>query len=54
MQAIVGIEIPISRIDGKWKMSQNKDDADREGVISGMRSDTDPHRNIQVADCVDR
>lgn len=52
MKAIIGIEIPIGRIEGKWKMSQNKDDADREGVIAGMRSDTDPHRNIQVADMV--
>jgi len=53
MKAIIGIEIPISRIDGKWKMSQNKDDADRDGVIAGMRSDTDPHRNIRVADMVE-
>ena len=52
MKAIIGIEIPISRIEGKWKMSQNKDKADREGVINGMRSDTDPHRNILVADLV--
>lgn len=54
IKAIIGIEIPINRIEGKWKMSQNKDKADREGVINGMRSDGDPHRNIQVADLVDR
>ncbi len=54
MKAIVGIEIPITHIDGKWKMSQNKDDADRQGVINGMRSDVDPHQNLQVADLVDR
>ncbi len=54
MKAIIGIEIPIGRIEGKWKMSQNKDDADREGVIAGMRSDTDPHRNIRVADIVEK
>lgn len=54
MKAIIGIEIPISRIEGKWKMSQNKDGADREGVIAGMRSDTDPHRNIRVADMVEK
>mgnify|MGYP001468933556 CR=1 FL=1 len=52
MKAIIGIEIPISRIEGKWKMSQNKDKADREGVINGMRSDADPHRNTLVADLV--
>jgi transcriptional regulator len=54
MKAIIGIEIPISRIEGKWKMSQNKEDGDRKGVIAGMRSDTDPHRNIRVADMVEK
>jgi transcriptional regulator len=37
MRAIVGIEIPISRIEGKWKMSQNRPEADRAGVIAGFR-----------------
>jgi len=54
MKAIVGIEIPIGHIEGKWKVSQNKDDADRQGVINGMRSDTDPHQNLPVANLVDR
>jgi transcriptional regulator len=54
MNAIIGIEISINRIDGKWKMSQNKEDADREGVIAGMRSDTDPHQNIRVAEVIEK
>lgn len=54
MKAIVGIEIPIGRIEGKWKMSQNKDAADRAGVVAGMRSDADPHRNIPVAELIAR
>jgi transcriptional regulator len=33
---IVGIEMPISRLAGKWKMSQNRSDADRIGVIAGL------------------
>jgi transcriptional regulator len=37
MRAIVGIEIPILRIEGKWKMSQNRPEADRAGVIAGFR-----------------
>lgn len=37
MRAIVGIEIPIARIEGKWKMSQNRPEADRAGVIAGFR-----------------
>lgn len=38
LKAIVGIEIPIARIDGKWKMSQNRPAEDRTGVIDGLRS----------------
>src|SRR6201992_254664 len=37
MRAIVGVEIPIARIEGKWKMSQNRPAADRIGVIAGFR-----------------
>lgn len=37
MSAIVGIEIPVSSIEGKWKMSQNRDAADRAGVCNGLR-----------------
>ncbi|MGB6451592.1 MAG: FMN-binding negative transcriptional regulator [Steroidobacteraceae bacterium] len=35
---IVGIEIPISRIQGKWKVSQNRQLADRLGVAAGLQS----------------
>ena len=35
--AIVGLEIPIRRLVGKWKVSQNRPDVDREGVIRGLR-----------------
>lgn len=33
---IVGIEIPIRRLEGKWKLSQNRSERDREGVIEGL------------------
>jgi transcriptional regulator len=36
VRGIVGIEIPISRIEGKWKVSQNRSEADREGVVVGL------------------
>ena len=39
MRGIVGIEIPISRIEGKWKVSQNRSAADRNGVAGGLRGD---------------
>jgi transcriptional regulator len=37
IKGIIGIEIPIARIEGKWKMSQNRPEADRSGVIAGYR-----------------
>jgi transcriptional regulator len=52
MKAIVGIEIPISRIEGKRKMSQNRLESDRLGVIAGLRDERDPHRNVAMADLV--
>jgi transcriptional regulator len=37
MRGIVGVEISILRIEGKWKMSQNRPEADRAGVVAGFR-----------------
>ena len=37
LRAIVGVEIPIVRIEGKWKVSQNRPEADRVGVVAGLR-----------------
>ncbi len=37
----MGIEIPIGRLQGKWKVSQNREPADRAGVISGLRAAPD-------------
>jgi len=34
--AIVGIEIPIERLSGKWKVSQNRPLADRIGTAAGL------------------
>lgn len=36
---IVGFEIPIERIEGKFKLSQNRNAADRQGVIGGLTAD---------------
>jgi transcriptional regulator len=35
--AIVGVEIPIEGLQGKWKASQNRPAADRAGVVAGLR-----------------
>ncbi|MGN6588905.1 MAG: FMN-binding negative transcriptional regulator, partial [Sphingomicrobium sp.] len=39
LKGIVGVEIPITRIEGKWKVSQNQPDRNAAGVIDGHRSD---------------
>ena len=39
IKGIVGLDIPIDRIDGKWKVSQNRPAADRQGVAAGLRGD---------------
>ena len=36
LKRIIGFEIPIARIEGKWKMSQNRPAQDRAGVVEGL------------------
>ena len=38
IKAIVGIEIPIDRIEGKWKVSQNRPERDQKRVSEELRS----------------
>ncbi len=37
-RAIVGLELPIARSEGKWKLSQNRSAEDRAGVLVGLRA----------------
>ena len=39
LRGIVGIALPIARLEGKVKMSQNRPAADQAGVIDGLRRD---------------
>jgi transcriptional regulator len=39
LRGIVGVEIPIARIEGKVKASQNRPEADREGVAAGLEAE---------------
>ena len=48
LKAIVGLDIPIARIEGKWKVSQNRPAADRAGVVAGLRGE----RADEMADAV--
>ncbi|HTO80917.1 MAG TPA: FMN-binding negative transcriptional regulator [Methylomirabilota bacterium] len=36
LKGIVGFELPIVRLEGKWKMSQNRPAEDRAGTIAGL------------------
>lgn len=42
LASIVGIEIPVARMIGKWKVSQNRSEADRATATAGLRSTGDP------------
>jgi transcriptional regulator len=34
---VVGVELQIDRMEGKWKLSQNRPREDRDGVMAGLR-----------------
>ncbi len=48
LKGIVGFAMPIARLEGKWKMSQNRPAEDRAGVISGLQAEQRP----EVADLI--
>jgi transcriptional regulator len=50
---IVGIEIPILQIFGKWKVSQNRSESDRNGVVAALEASAAP-QSQQMADLVGR
>ncbi len=43
---IVGIEIPIARIQAKWKLSQNRPESDFDGVVSGLAAGSESDQRI--------
>jgi transcriptional regulator len=50
LKAITGLRLPIDRLEGKWKLSQNRTGADREGVLAGLEtSDDEPSRRMAEA-----
>jgi transcriptional regulator len=42
LRGIVGVRIPVSRFEGKRKMSQNRPEADRLGVVAGLAGSENP------------
>ena len=51
MRAIVGLELPIRRIEGKWKVSQNRNERDRNAVLQGL-TDLDTPESLRMKDLV--
>lgn len=49
LNGIVGLEIPIERIEGKWKVSQNQCLVNQAGVMEGLRCDGHAHLADEVA-----
>lgn len=39
LNGIIGIELTVRRLDGKWKLSQNRSAADRAGVAAGLAAE---------------
>jgi transcriptional regulator len=39
LRAVVGLELVVERLEGKWKMSQNRAEVDRDGVVTGLRAE---------------
>ncbi len=52
LKAIVGVEVPILRMDGKQKFNQNRSAADRGGVVAGLRA-LGEERKTRVADLME-
>jgi transcriptional regulator len=42
LKGIIGLDIAVTRLEGKYKLSQNRPAADRPGVIAALESQTDP------------
>lgn len=42
LRAIVGLEIPVTRLTGKWKVSQNRPAADHPGIVAGLTASPAP------------
>lgn len=52
MNAIVGIEIPLTKLHGKWKLSQNRPEQDRINIAEGLRLNQD-QATLAMANMVD-
>jgi transcriptional regulator len=54
LEQLVGVELPIDKLVGKWKLSQNRPEADRLGVVAGLLGTLDPAAHAIAALVRDR
>src|SRR5262249_6865521 len=53
LRGIVGFRMAVTRLEGKWKMSQNRELPDRDGVVSGLRQRA-AGDDLEIAELVSR
>jgi len=53
IKGIIGLEIPIRRLEGKWKTSQNRNERDRQAVSEGLAKQNTPE-SLAMKALVDR
>ena len=53
LRGIVGFRFAITRLEGKWKMSQNREAEDRKGVVAGLQARASGE-DREIADAVAR
>ncbi|HCL63680.1 MAG TPA: transcriptional regulator [Rhizobium sp.] len=51
LKGIIGIEVEVTGIEGKWKVSQNRGEPDRRGVADGLTAES-TEEAISMADLV--
>ena len=54
LRAVVGFALPIERLEGKWKLGQNRSAADQHGVRSGLAASLDPRDRALAQRMTDR
>jgi transcriptional regulator len=53
LRGIVGFHFAITRLEGKWKMSQNREAQDRVGVVKGLSARATGD-DLEIAEVVSR
>lgn len=49
--SVVGIEMVITKLEGKWKVSQNQPDRNKEGIVRGLQEANEP-KDLTMAELI--